>query len=141
MQTQHWITRIFLLLLGLATMNIAVQALIDPQTVMTMVDVQLGNVTARNSIRAFYGAVNLAFALFWMYAAFRAQRTGLLLAALYTGGFVLGRVLSIALDGMPGVFALQWLVVEGFCAVVAVGLLVWGKYATKAKFKISGKIH
>lgn len=129
MQTQHWIARIFLLLIGLATLNIAVQALIDPQTVMTMVDVQLGNVTARNSIRAFYGAVNLFFALFWLYAAFRAQRTGLLLAALYTGGFVFGRLLSMALDGMPGAFALQWLVVEGVCAVVAVGLLVWGKTA------------
>ncbi|MCB0532664.1 MAG: DUF4345 domain-containing protein [Saprospiraceae bacterium] len=136
MQTQHWITRIFLLLLGLATMNIAVQALIDPQTVMTMVDVQLGNVTARNSIRAFYGAVNLAFALFWMYAAFRAQHTGLLLAALYTGGFVLGRVLSIALDGMPGVFALQWLVVEGVCAVSAVGLLVWRSRSLELDYQV-----
>lgn len=139
MQTQHWITRIFLLLIGLATMNIAVQALIDPQTVMTMVDVQLGNVTARNSIRAFYGTVNLTFALFWLYAAFRAQRTGLLLAALYTGGFVAGRLLSIALDGMPGAFALQWLMVEGACAVVAVGLLVWEKTAAGQQTAVVGK--
>lgn len=61
MTTNTRISRIFLLLISLATLNIAMQALLDPQTVMTMVDVQMGdNITARNSIRAFYGAVNLA---------------------------------------------------------------------------------
>ena len=109
--------------MGLSALNIALQALADPQTVMSFVDVELGNVTARNSIRALYGGVNLAFALFWLYAAFRAQREGLILGALYTGGFVLGRLLSIALDGTPGAFAMQWLAVEGVCAVGAVMLL------------------
>ncbi len=123
MNTQLWISRIFLILLGLATLNIAIQAIFDPQTVMSMVDVQLGNITARNSIRAFYGSVNACFALFWIYAAFRAQREGLLLAVLYTGGFAIGRLLSIAMDGMPGAFAMQWLVVETVFAGVAVFLL------------------
>ena len=124
MKTLTWVTRIFLILTGLATLNIALQAIADPQAVMNFVDVQLNNVTARNSIRAFYGTVNLAFALFWLYAAFRAQRTGLLLAALYTGGFALGRVLSIGLDGMPGAFALQWLVVESVFGTAAILLLI-----------------
>lgn len=123
MKTHFQISRIFLILIGLSALNIALQALADPQTVMNFVDVQLGNVTARNSIRALYGGVNLAFALFWLYAAFRAQREGLILGALYTGGFVLGRLLSIALDGMPGAFAMQWLIVEGVCAAGAVTLL------------------
>ena len=123
MKTHLWISRIFLILMGLSALNIALQAITDPQTVMNLVDVQLGNVTARNSIRALYGGVNLAFALFWLYAAFRAQREGLILGALYTGGFSLGRLLSIALDGMPGAFAMQWLVVESVFAVGAVALL------------------
>ena len=124
MKTLTWATRIFLILTGLATLNIALQAIADPQSVMNFVDVQLNNITARNSIRAFYGTVNLAFALFWLYAAFRAQRTGLLLAALYTGGFALGRLMSMALDGMPGAFALQWLVVESVFGAAAIGLLI-----------------
>ena len=124
MKTLTWVTRIFLILTGLATLNIALQAIADPQSVMNFVDVQLNNVTARNSIRAFYGTVNLSFALFWLYAAFRAQRTGLLLAALYTGGFALGRLLSMALDGMPGAFALQWLVVESVFGTSAILLLI-----------------
>ena len=123
MKTHLWISRIFLILMGLSALNIALQAITDPQTVMNLVDVQLGNVTARNSIRALYGGVNLAFALFWLYAAFRAQREGLILGALYTGGFSLGRLLSIALDGMPGAFAMQWLVVESVFAVGAIVLL------------------
>lgn len=125
MKTHLWISRIFLILMGLSALNIALQALADPQTVMDFVDVELGNITARNSIRALYGGVNLAFALFWLYAAFRAQREGLMLGALYTGGFALGRLLSIAMDGTPGAFAMQWLVVEGVFAVLAMGLLVW----------------
>jgi len=110
--------------MGLSALNIALQAMADPQTVMNFVDVQLGHITARNSVRALYGGVNLAFALFWLYAAFRAQRVGLILGMLYTGGFAIGRLLSIAMDGMPGAFAMQWLVVESVFAMGAIALLV-----------------
>ena len=75
------ITRVFLILLALATLNIAVQAILDPQVIFDNVQVQLGNLSARNSVRALYGGVNLAFGLFWLYAAFRQQNTGLLLAS------------------------------------------------------------
>lgn len=121
------ITRIFLLLLALATLNIAVQAILDPQAIFDNVQVQLGNITARNSVRALYGGVNLVFALFWMYAAIRMQTMGLLLALLYTGGFALGRILSIIMDGMPDAFATQWLVTESVFALMAAGLLYWNK--------------
>ena len=46
------ITRVFLILLALATLNIAVQAILDPQVIFDNVQVQLGNLTARNSVRA-----------------------------------------------------------------------------------------
>jgi len=127
MDTQKFIARIFLILLGLATLNIAVQAILDPQAIFDNVQVQLGNLTARNSVRALYGGVNLAFGMFWLVAAFRAQRTGLILALLYTGGFALGRILSMLLDGMPGAFAMQWLVTESVFALAAAGLLFWKK--------------
>lgn len=125
MNTRMLISRIFLILLALATLNIALQAIIDPQVIFDHVHVQLGNLTARNSVRALYGGVNLAFGVFWLYAAFRAQRTGLLLALLYTGGFAVGRILSVLLDGMPGAFATQWLVTESVFALAAAGLLQW----------------
>jgi len=119
------ITRVFLILLALATLNIAVQAILDPQVIFDNVQVQLGNITARNSVRALYGGVNLAFGLFWLYAAFRQQKTGLILAVLYTGGFAVGRILSLLMDGMPGAFAMQWLITESVFALLAAGLLYW----------------
>ncbi len=126
MQRPVLFARIYLLLLAVATLNIALKALLDPQTVMDFVSVSLdGNVTARNSIRALYGGVNFFFALYWIYAAFRAQGTGLILAALYTGGFVFGRVWSMAADGRPGEFALQWLVTEAVFMALAVALQWW----------------
>jgi hypothetical protein len=125
MKLQDIISRIFLLLLALATLNIAVQAILDPQAIFDNVQVQLGNITARNSVRALYGGVNLAFGAFWLYAAFRAQKNGLLLALLYTGGFAIGRILSIFLDGMPGAFAMQWLITESVFALGAAALLQW----------------
>lgn len=118
-------TRVYLALLALATLNIAIQAIVDPQAIFDNVQVQLGNITARNSVRALYGGVNLVFGLFWLYAAYRQQTSGLVLALLYTGGFALGRVLSIWLDGMPGAFAMQWLYTELIFAIIAAGLLWW----------------
>lgn len=139
MNRQILLTRIFLILLALATLNIAVQAILDPQAIFDNVQVQLGNLTARNSVRALYGGVNLSFGLFWLYASFRLQRLGLLLALLYTGGFALGRLLSLVLDGMPGAFAMQWLVTESVFAVLAAALFYWnispgtGKQAVLSK--------
>lgn len=127
MKLKQIFTRIFLILLALATLNIAVQAILDPQAIFDNVQVQLSNLTARNSVRALYGGVNLAFGLFWLWAAFREQRMGLLLALLYTGGFAIGRVLSLLLDGMPGAFAMQWLITESVFALLAAGLLYWNR--------------
>jgi Domain of unknown function (DUF4345) len=124
-------TRVFLILLALATLNIAVQAILDPQVIFDNVQVQLGNRTARNSVRALYGGVNLTLGLFWLVAAFRQQTTGLTLALLYTGGFAIGRLLSIALDGMPDAFAMQWLVTESAFAGLA-GLFLYLKSRREA---------
>ncbi|MGB1207367.1 MAG: DUF4345 domain-containing protein [Chitinophagales bacterium] len=123
MKTIQTVTTVFLVLVGLAFLNIAVQAFIDPQSVMDFVDVQLNNVSARNSTRAYYGGVNLTFALFLIYGAFRMKREALILAALYGGGFVLGRLYSILLEGTPSSFIFTWLTIESVLTVVALTLL------------------
>lgn len=127
MQRNSLIYSIFLGLLGAATLNVAIQSLLDPQSAMNLVQVDLGdNLTARNSIRAAYGGVNLLLGGFWLLAAFRRSLhpTGTLLAALYTGGFAVGRIVSWLDDGAPGAFAQQWLVVESVFCFLAV-LLTW----------------
>ena len=123
MKTIQTFTTVFLVLVGLAFLNIDVQGFIDPQSVMDFVDVQLNNVSARNSTRAYYGGVNLTFALFLIYGAFRMKREALILAALYGGGFVLGRLYSILLEGTPSSFIFTWLTIESVLTLVALTLL------------------
>jgi Domain of unknown function (DUF4345) len=115
--------KIFLIITGLAFLNVAVQAFIDPQTVMDFVSVHLDNISARNSTRAYYGGVNLTFALFLLYGAFKMQREALILAALYGGGFVLGRLYSIATEGRPSSFILTWLTIETILTGLSLFLL------------------
>jgi hypothetical protein len=117
------ITKIFLGLVGLAFLNVAIQAFINPQAVMDFVEVALNNISAKNSIRAYYGGVNLAIALFLIYGAFKMQKEALIIASLYSGGFVIGRIYSIMAEGMPSKFILTWLCIEGVLTIVSLWLL------------------
>ncbi|MBP6386232.1 MAG: DUF4345 domain-containing protein [Pseudarcicella sp.] len=126
------ITTLFLVLVGLAFLNVAIQAFINPQSVMDFVNTTLNNISARNSIRAYYGGVNLTFALYLIYGAFKAKKEALVLSALYGGGFVLGRVYSIATEGKPSNFILTWLTIELTLTVVSLFLL--SKQKKKSKY-------
>jgi Domain of unknown function (DUF4345) len=117
------IVKVFLIIVGLAFLNVAVQAFIDPQTIMDFVSVHLDNISARNSIRAYYGGVNLAFALFLIFGAFKMQREALILASLYGGGFVVGRLYSILTEGQPSTFILTWLTIESALTLISLTLL------------------
>lgn len=123
MNTVNVVVKVFLIVVGLAFLNVAVQAFIDPQTVMDFVSVKLENINARNSTRAYYGGVNLIFALFFIYGAFNMKREALLLASLYGGGFVLGRLYSIFTEGQPNSFILTWLTIETVMTIVSMTLL------------------
>lgn len=92
------IAKVFLVIVGLAFLNVAIQAFLNPQTVMDFVSVHLDNISARNSTRAYYGGVNLTFALFLIYGAFKMQKEALILASLYGAGFVIGRFYSILIE-------------------------------------------
>ncbi len=123
MKKLNVIISVFLVLVGLAFLNVAVQAMIDPQTVMDFVNVELDNISARNSVRAYYGGVNLFFALFLIYGAFKMKRETLILTALYGGGFVVGRVYSILMEGTPSSFIWTWLGIESVLTVISLFLL------------------
>ncbi len=117
------VTKVFLVIVGLAFLNVAIQAFINPQTVMDFVSVNLDNISARNSIRAYYGGVNLSFALFLIYGAFKMQKEALILASLYGAGFVIGRLYSILTEGQPSAFILTWLSIESILTIASLTLL------------------
>lgn len=114
---------LFLILMGLAFMNVGVQALLNPEGIMSFVDVELNNPSAKNSIRAYYGAVNLFFGLFLVVGSWKLKKEGLILVNLYCWGFVVGRILSLAMDGTPNEFVTNWLYIEAISGTIALGLL------------------
>lgn len=124
MKTLDKVTTGFLIFVGLAFINVAVQAIISPQAVFDNVQVTLGNVSALNSVRANYGFVNLTLGLFMVYGAFKMRKEALLLTSLFCWGFVIGRIYSIAIEGMPNAFVTKWLATELILGIAAVVLLV-----------------
>ena len=117
-------TQIFLGLMALAFCKVGIEALLNPQAVLAQVGIILDNSSATSSMRAVYGGMHLMFGLFCVYGIFKDLRTPLILVALYTAGFIIGRVSGIVVDGAPNEFVVTWLVTEGVSFVVALTLLI-----------------
>ncbi len=113
------ITQVFLALMGLAFSKTGLESLIDPQAVVANVGIVLDNASAASSMRAVYGGMHLVFGLFCFYGVFKKPFGPLLLITLYTIGFTIGRLTSIAADGLPNEFVITWLATEIICGGVA----------------------
>lgn len=104
--------------LGLGTIN-----LFFPVAGMAAFEVQISSVSALNEIRANYGGMHFALGLLFLSGALvRALRVStLLVVALFTAGLVLGRLVSLVLDGIPNLFVLGLFALEALgCAVATV---------------------
>ncbi|MBP9924538.1 MAG: DUF4345 domain-containing protein [Cyclobacteriaceae bacterium] len=117
------IAQVFISLMGLAFCKVGVEALISPQAVLSTVDISLDTISALSSMRAVYGGMHLVFGIFCFWGIFKNVQAPLLLVALYTAGFVIGRVSGIILDGSPNSFVTTWLFTEAFSLLVSVALL------------------
>ena len=115
-------TKIFLLLNALGAFVVGLQGLFTTQAIMNPVGIVLDNPSAMISISSSYGGVNLIFALFYIYAAFKFQKLGLLLYALYTAGIVLGRLVGFIQVGYGNSFVMTWFVVEILFLAIALFL-------------------
>jgi hypothetical protein len=108
--------------LWLATANFVVAgafALLFPATNASLIQLEPGGVTAFSDLRAVYGGLRLGIGCFLAWAAVtRALRVGLLLTATLFAGNILGRVVSLAADGVPAPAALGLLAFE----MVALGV-------------------
>ena len=115
--------KIFLFVNALGSLMVGLQGLFTTQIIMDPVSIHLDNPSAIISIMASYGGVNLIFALFYIYAAFKDQRSGLLLYVLYVSGFVLGRIIGVAQHGMGNAFVMSWFVIESLFLALGVFFL------------------
>ncbi len=122
----------FLFITGLIFTGVGVYALIDPVTALAApVGLQLEGISAYNQLRASAGAVPLVAGLFMMSSVRKETRVvpALWLVTLILGGLILGRILSLLIDGMPGSTNFVMLGAESFGFVQA---LYWLRQETTA---------
>ncbi|AHG89119.1 Protein of unknown function DUF4345 [Gemmatirosa kalamazoonensis] len=89
---------------------------------LAVIDVTAATATARSDVRAVYGGMELGVGVFLVLCARRAEwrRAGLAAQALAMGGVVTGRVVSLAVDGVPRPIALGFWAVELAGALLAI---------------------
>jgi hypothetical protein len=95
--------------------------LINPQMMMNTPGIELSTVNHLHAVRAAYGGAYLGMAVLFLLGALNKVpvRFALLSVAVLFGGFALGRIVSIAVDGMPVGLYLGVLSAELLFAVTA----------------------
>ena len=106
---------------------VSAMAFMDPQGVMDLVQVQLGNTDAYSSIRGVYGGVGVTLLVVLLALARRDRRAAMGFLGLFWGMYALSRLMTIGMEGTLGAFGSQWLVIESvlsaasFAAYVLLG--------------------
>ena len=117
------IHRSLLLLTGAALVFIGVTYCIDPNLLLARYDLVVSNASEDNIYRGAYGglfiAVGAAIAYGFFAPSFRQVAT--LVAALFMGGFALGRLSSLFMVGMPHDLIVALLGLEVVSTVVFAG--------------------
>jgi hypothetical protein len=94
--------RALLLLIAVVFAGIAIASLLEPDVMAAQLGYRLDSIDARNEYRAIYVGLWLATAAYFWIAAARVSQPILGdLGALLILGQTAGRVLSLALDGLP----------------------------------------
>ena len=112
---------------ALAILLLSIQAIVNPQAVMDLVQVQLTNTDAISSIRGVYGGIGLLLFIQLAYLLYKNQIQGLVMVALFGGLYAGSRIVTIINEGSLGSFGMQWLYIEAGLCVSAAILLVLRK--------------
>lgn len=122
--TMTRLTQLFLLLSGLVFILIGVNTFRDPVAAMAGVELGVQSINALNEVRANYGGMQMGIGLLLVSAALMTwlTRPALLALSLVTGGLVVGRLMSIMIDGTPNSTVQALLGLEFFTTVIAIFL-------------------
>ncbi len=122
--TMTRLTQLFLLLSGLGFILIGVNTFRDPVAAMAGVELGVQSINALNEVRANYGGMQMGIGLLLISAALMTwlTRPALLALSLVTGGLVVGRLMSVMIDGMPNSTVQALLGLEFFTTVIAIFL-------------------
>ena len=105
-------------------MLIGVNTFRDPVAAMAGVELGVQSINALNEVRANYGGMQIGIGILLFSAALLQwlSRSALLALSLITGGLVVGRLVSIMLDGMPNTTVQALLILEFVTTVAAIFL-------------------
>jgi hypothetical protein len=119
------IARIYLWTCAAVFCGLGIALLFWPTEILKSVEISFTSVTAFADIRADYGGCILGVGVFLAWCASKAPlvRTGLLCTGLTFSGYVVGRLLSLTLDGMPKPIIFTVTIVEVLGAAAAFGLV------------------
>jgi hypothetical protein len=99
-------------------------ALLDPQMVMDLVQVDLPNTDAYSSIRGVYGGVGITLCVALIYTLRKDLQESLGLLSIFWGSYAASRIMTILNDGSLGDFGKQWLIIELVFFLIAMVLLL-----------------
>ena len=123
-KVKRWVllTRIYIGFSMLSLFSVSAMALFDPQSVMDLVGVKLGNTDALSSIRGVYGGVGITICLSLLYLLILYPEKGAAFLSIFWGAYAFSRLITLVSDGPLGDFGTQWLMIESFLALVGLGL-------------------
>lgn len=121
------VSRGYILLSALSLLSVSIMAIVDPQAVMDLVQVQLGNTDAYSSIRGIYGGAGLSIVISLIYLMIKDVRKGVIFLMLLWGFYALSRTITIFMEGALGDFGTQWMFIESILCLTAIGLLWFGR--------------
>lgn len=115
------ISKVVLLLLGVGFLAMAAQGLFMPDYFFGQLDLALPSVSGRSELRTAYAGMFGAAALLFLRAAYREDERNLALwlAVMICGLFLLARVYSMVVDGIPNTLTMVFIGVELVGLVVA----------------------
>ncbi len=95
--------------------------LVAPLQMVAPLSIELDDVNALNEVRANYGGMHALMGMFFFLSVFVAKlrEAALLTLAVFTSGLVVGRLVSITVDGVPDTFIWVWMTIDFMGAVFA----------------------
>lgn len=119
------ISKVVLLLLGVGFLAMGAQGLFMPDFFFGQLDLDLPSVSGRSELRTTYAGMFVGAALLFFRAAYREDERNLALwlAVMICGLFLLARVYSMVVDGIPNTLTMVFIGVE-LVALVVAGLVL-----------------
>jgi hypothetical protein len=128
-------SRSFIVLSGLSILSVSIMALIDPQMVMDLVQVNLPNNDAYSSIRGVYGGVGITLCVALVYTMRKDLKDSLGLLSVLWGSYAASRIITLVNEGKLGDFGNQWLVIELVFFAIALVLFRFNKKISATKVR------